>query len=377
MATGHLRKRVGKSGVVSYQLIAETECDPITGKRERRYKTVHGTKKQAEAALRKMIDDLEQGNVTTSSAMKVQDWMTLWVETYLPNIEETTRVGYDEKIKNYIAPELGHIQLKALKPTNVQTWINGLSKRGLSPKTIRNAYNNLNAAMKKAVVLRMIPHNPCEGAELPKLVKYQANIYDAPDMKKALSVAEGTDMYIPVLLALAVGLRRGELLALRWHHIDFVAGVVHIRDNMVKGKDGKPVIKTPKSASGTRDIAVGSNVLSALSAAREAYDKAKTSPGFHDDGFVVCQENGKHFMPDSMTQKWERFMIAKGLSHVRLHDLRHSCATAMIDAGVDAVTVKDTLGHADVTTTMKFYVHSTPAMSKRAAETMDKVIFSQ
>lgn len=377
MATGHLRKRVGKNGAVSYQITVETDCNPLTGERERRWKTVRGTKKQAEAVMRRMIDELEQGNVATPSAMKVQDWMTLWVGTYLPNIEETTRVGYEEKIKNYIVPELGHIQLKALKPTNVQSWINGLNKRGLSPKTIRNVFNNLNAAMKKAVVLRMIPNNPCEGAELPKLVKYQANIYDTPDMKKALSIAEGTDMYIPVLLALTVGLRRGELLALRWHHIDFETGVIHIRDNMVKGKDGKPVIKTPKSASGTRDIIVGSSVLSALSAAKEAYDKAKTSPGFHDDGFVVCQENGKHYMPDSMTQKWERFMTAKGLPHVRLHDLRHSCATAMISAGVDAVTVKDTLGHSDVTTTMKFYVHSTPAMNKRAADTMDKVIFSQ
>ncbi len=76
-----------------------------------------------------------------------------------------------------------------------------------------------------------------------------------------------------------------------------------------------------------------------------------------------------------MTQKWTRFMRAKGLPHIRLHDLRHSCATAMIDAGIDAVTVKDTLGHADVSTTMKFYVHSTPDRNKRAAETMDKLIF--
>ena len=376
MATGHLRRRTGKNGAVSYQITVETDCNPLTGERERHWKTVRGTKKQAETVMRKMIDELEQGSVAAPSAMKVQDWMAMWVGTYLPNIEETTRVGYEEKIKNYIVPELGHIQLKALKPTNVQTWINGLNKRGLSPKTIRNAFNNLNAAMKKAVTLRMIPHNPCEGAELPKLAKYQANIYDTPDMKKVLSVAEGTDMYIPVLLALAVGLRRGELLALRWHHIDFEAGVIHIRDNMVKGKDGQPIIKTPKSASGTRDIIVGNSVLSALSAAKTAYDEAKTSPGFHDEGFVVCQANGKFYKPDSMTQKWERFMIANGLPKVRLHDLRHSCATAMIDAGVDAVTVKDTLGHSDVTTTMKFYVHSTQSMSKRAAETMDKVIFN-
>lgn len=376
MATGHLRKRDGKNGAVSYQITAEGDRDPITGKRERRYKTIHGTKKQAEAALRQMITNLEQGNITTASAIKVKDWMKTWVTTYLPNIEESTRVGYKEKIKNYVTPELGHIQLKALKNSNVQDWLNTLSKRGLSPKTIRNAYNNLNAALEKAVVLRMIPYNPCKGVELPKLKKYHASVYDTADIHKTLAVAEGTDMYIPILLALIVGLRRGELLALRWDNVDFVTGVIHVRENMVKGEGGKPVIKAPKSEAGIRDIHIGANTLTALAAAKAAYDQKKASPGFHDGGFVVCQENGNPYKPDSMTQKWNRFMEAKGLPHVRLHDLRHSCATAMIGAGVDPKTVQQVLGHSDVSITMNIYAHCTSAMSKKAAETMDKVLFS-
>ena len=376
MATGHLRKRTGKNGAVSYQLIAEGERDSITGKRERRYKTISGTKRQAEATLRQMIADLEQGNVTTASAMRVKDWIQTWVTTYLPNIEETTRVGYEEKIKNYVIPELGHIPLKALKNSSVQNWVNGLSARGLSPKTIRNAYNNLNAAMKKAVVLRMIPHNPCEGVELPKLRKYQASVYDTADIHKALAVAEGTDMYIPVLLALTVGLRRGELLALRWHHVDFEDSVIYIRDTMVKGLNGVTITKLPKSEAGIRDISVGKNILAALAAAKEDHDRKKDEPGFCDGGFVVCQKNGKPYKPDSMTQKWNRFMKAKCLPHVRLHDLRHSCATAMIGAGVDPKTVQQVLGHSDVSVTMNIYAHCTPTMSKKAAETMDAVLFS-
>ena len=108
MATGHLRKRTSVDGAVSYQLIVEGDRDPVSGKRERRYKTIKGTKKAAEAALRKMIDDMENGNITSASAMKVEDWMNTWLENYLPNIEATTRAGYREKIKNYIIPELGN-----------------------------------------------------------------------------------------------------------------------------------------------------------------------------------------------------------------------------------------------------------------------------
>ena len=375
MATGHIVPKTNKNGSISYQLVVESERDPITGERRRSYKTVHCSKKEAQAKLRKLIAEIENGGITAPSTMKLSDWLNRWLTTYLPNIEETTRVGYKEKIEGYIIPALGKIQLKSLNADHVQIWINSMNKRGLSPKTIRNAYNNLNAAMKKAVVLRMIPHNPCEGVELPKLVKYQASIYSPPDIKKALAAAKGTDMYIPVVLAMLVGLRRGELLALRWDHVNLKDGVVYIRENMVKGADSKPVVKDPKSVSGVRDIPVGKRVLLALTAAKEAYDEAKLDPAFCDSGLVVCQKNGKPYKPDSMTQKWTRFMRAKGLPHIRLHDLRHSCATAMIDAGIDAVTVKDTLGHADVSTTMKFYVHSTPDRNKRAAETMDKLIF--
>ena len=120
MATGHLRKRINKNGSVSYQLTAEGERDPLTGKRERKYKTVTGTKKQAEAELRKMISDLETGNITTPSAIKLSDWMDTWLTTYLPHIEQTTKDDYKSKIKLYIKDHLGRLPLNTIKNTNIQ-----------------------------------------------------------------------------------------------------------------------------------------------------------------------------------------------------------------------------------------------------------------
>ena len=184
MATGHITPpRINADGSKSYQLVVELERDPLTGKRERKYKTIRGTKKQAEAELRKMISELESGNIITASSMKLSGWMATWLSTYLPNIEQTTRDGYQEKIDNYIIPTLGHIPLKTIKTNDIQIWINGLIGRKLSPKTIRNAYNNLNAALEKAVVLRMIPYNPCKGTVLPKLQKYQAQVFNTTDIQ--------------------------------------------------------------------------------------------------------------------------------------------------------------------------------------------------
>ena len=376
MATGHLRKRTGTNGAVSYQLTAEGDRDPLTGRRERKYKTIKGTKKQAEAELRKMIADLESGSVITVSSMKLSDWMAKWLITYLPNIEQTTRDGYQEKVDNYITPTLGHLPIKAIKPDNIQLWINSLSQKGLSPKTIRNAYNNLNAALKKAVILRMIPFNPCEGTVLPKLQKYQAQVYNATTIQQALASADNMVDYLIVLLGATLGLRRGEMAALQWKDINFSASTVSITQNRVHVKNAV-VQKAPKSQAGNRVIKIGQDVLTALGDAKAVYDDAALhTPGFKNLGYVLCKENGEPFHPDSVTQRWERFIAKHNLPQIRLHDLRHSNATALIAAGVSAKVVQHRLGHANVSITLNTYTHVLPSMDEEAAEKLDNALFS-
>ena len=325
MATGHIRKRTTKSGKTSYQVIVESEHDPLTGKRERQYKTVNGTRKQAEALLRKMIGEVEEGNIITTSSLKTGDWLIQWVNTYLPNIEETTRAGYNDRIKNCIIPYLGSVPLKSLKANNIQQWINQLHiQRGLSPKSIKNIYLNLKAALDKAVILRMLSYNPCTGVELPKLQKYKAEIYDKNEIALLLDTAKGTDIYLIVLLTVSIGFRRGELIALRWDDVDFENGIIHVRHNTVLA-DGKTIHKSPKTSAGVRDISIGDNLVRTLKEAHTQYLLNKISYGsdFVDSNLVICQKNGKPYHPDSITQKWERFVAEKGLKHIRFHDLRH------------------------------------------------------
>ena len=376
MATGHIRKRTGKTGV-SYQIIAEGDRDPTTGKRERRYQTIKGTKKQAEAALRKLIDSLEQGVSTDASAIKLRDWMDNWLTNYLPNIEATTRVGYKEKIETYINPHLGNTPLKALRTDSIQAWINMLNQRGLGAKTIRNAYNNLNAALKKAVVLRMLPYNPCVGTVLPKLKRPKSKVYDTADIQRALDETKGTALYLPVALALLTGMRRGEVCALKWKNIDFVAKQIHICENRVHGE--KEVIeKAPKSEAGNRTIPMSKEVASLLGEARLQYynDAAAYGPAFRDLDYVLHNENGTPYHPDSLTKMWRRFLEHSDLPYIRFHDLRHSNATALIAAGVNPKTVQQLLGHSDVSITLNTYTHVLPSMEQEAVDTLDRIIFS-
>ena len=376
MATGHIRNRSTK-GKRSYQIVVEGNPDPMTGKRKRNYRTVNSTKKEAEAIMRQMIQEMENGGIIKQSPETTEQWTIQFISEYKPNIADTTRAGYEEKIRNCISPTIGKIPMKALNANTLQKWVNGMVMQNASPKTIRDAYNILNAAMKKAVVLRMIPLNPCDGVELPKLKKYQANIYDSDGIRKVLDVAKNTSIYLLVLLAATVGLRRGELCALKWEHIDLEHRIIHIRENRVLAY-GKTITKAPKTVSGSRDISIGEEVVKALNKAYADYCSNRNLFGnaFFDDGYVICQENGKPYRPDSLTQKWERFVMENNLPPIRLHDLRHSNASALIAAGVSPKVVQERLGHSDVTTTLNIYAHITPVMDQAAADKLDSIIFS-
>ena len=377
MATGHIRKRKLKDGSITYQVIVENERDPLTGKRERKYKTVKGTKKQAESCMRKMIDEIENGTTITSSTMKLSTWMKEWLTLYLPNIEESTRNGYEERINKRIIPILGATPLKSLTTANIQSWVNDLSKE-LAPKSVKNIYLNLKAALDKATTLRMIPYNPCTGVVLPKLKKYQAEVYDTEEINKVLEIAKNTDIYLILLLELSLGLRRGELCALTWDDVDFKEGTIKI-DKSKYAKKGKTAIKAPKTTAGIRTILIGENVAKELKKAHNEYLKNKLAMGmaFKDSNHVISKADGSSYHPDSLTKKWERFEAKHNLKHIRFHDLRHSNATAMIAAGIDPKTVQTRLGHADISVTMNIYAHCTQAMNKKAADEIDKLIFDK
>lgn len=375
MATGHIRKRTSKTGS-SWQLVVESDRDPITGKRERIYRTSKGTKKQAEAELRNLIFEVENGGTLNTSAIKVKDWLQEYLQLYLPHISDLTRESYEERITNKIDPYLGNIQLKTLSTAHVQSWVNELNKT-LSPKSVVNLFNILRPALEKAVVLQMIPRNPCVGVVKPKLTKQHGDVYDTSEIKAALDVARGTTMYPTLLLELSTGMRRGETLALTWNDVNFQTGEITISKSAYVYK-GERKIKTPKTIAGIRTVTVGKNILDELLVMHNEYATNKEKMGvlFTDSNLVICQENGKPYHPDSMTTKWRRFVKDNNLKQIRFHDLRHTNATTMIESGVDVKTVQTRLGHSDISTTLNIYTHRTKAMDTNAAQKIDDVIYS-
>ena len=248
----------------------------------------------------------------------------------------------------------------------------------LAPKSVKNIFLNLKAALDKAVILKMIPHNPCTGVELPKLVKYEAQVYDEDEIAKLLDIARTSDIYLLVVLIVTIGFRRGEITALKWDDIELDKQILHIRNNTVLA-GGKKITKKPKTTAGIRDIYLGDNIVELLKKEYVKYceDKLRLGKDFVDSRCVIRKPNGEAFSPDSLTQKWCRFIETNNLKHIRLHDLRHTCATAMLNAGINAKVIQKRLGHSDITTTLNIYAHALPSANKEAGNIInDKILGS-
>lgn len=372
MYTGHIRTRKNSDGKASYQLIIEGDRDPITGQRQRRYESIKGTKKDAEITLINRLHDLNNGiTFSKPSPMKLSDWLTEWMKLYTNKLSPTTKASYQERISKRIAPYLGSIPLGALTPSAVQCWINTLhEEENLKGKTVKNLYHILNTALEKAKAVHKIKENPCNGIELPTVEKPEIEVFDETEIEQLLNVARGTDMYLITVLELSLGIRRGEIDALRWDDVDFDNSLIRIvRSRSMAGKE--KVTKSPKTKAGIRTLHLGDVTAAILKEEYEKYCQEKQKPGFVDSGYIVHQKDGSQYSPDSITHKWIRFRRKHGLKEVKFHGLRHTCATMMVAQNVDEKTIQTRMGHSDIRTTLNTYAHCLPSMNKAAGDKLD------
>ena len=381
ITTGNIQKRDKKGH--KWQITVDLPHDPITGKRVRKYRTVEGTKKEAERAMHEFIRELEKGYHVANDKITVAEWIQTWLEVFItPNVSPTTLTRYQGMIRRYIVPLLGAMQVQELKPLTVQAWVNDLqvspsSGKPMSATTIKHAFHVLRGAMDKAVKNRIIPSSPCDGVTLPKGEKKEAVIYDQKQIKQLIQAAKDTEMELVIDMELCLGLRRGELLGLQWSDIDWQGNQIKIIRNRVLA-DGEIVVKEPKTKAGIRTLDVPQPLMAKLKHHQTRCAERRLSMGraYTVSDYIIVHPDGKPIYPEYLTQMLTKLQKKAGLPKCRFHDLRHLCASIMLLQNVNVKVAQERLGHKDIATTMNIYSHVLPSAAREASDKIGEFLYS-
>ena len=370
---GNLRKR--KDGRWEGRYTAGR--DPETGKAI--YKNVLGkTQAEAKAKLKQAIEEAKGLDAAKAGRYTVCQWMEVWFEHYAKvKVRPSSHQTYRGYIDNHIKPNIGKLPLEKLTSLDLQKFYKKLLEKGrvdrlesrhqakgLSPKTVRNLHQIITSAMKLAKEQRLILADPTEGCALPRLEHREMQTLSVEQLQSFLREAKDSGVFELYYLELATGLRRGELLGLKWEDIDLERGDLRVR-RQISRINGEVVEAPLKTKNAYRTLPLAEDTIDIL---KEQRKKFGSSP------WVFPPPTGGPISPDSVLHMLHRVLKRAGLPRVRFHDLRHTFATLALQNGVDIKTVSGMLGHFSAGFTLDTYAHVTSAAQRQAAQTMGNVL---
>lgn len=326
------------------------------------------TKKEAEKVLRQRISELEETFERKAEHCLLKVYLQNWLETYCEQrLAPNTIRGYRVNIEKHIVPYIGDIRLDKLKPIDIQGLYTKLLKSGLSGTTVRYVHNNLHKALAIAVRQQLISRNPADYVEPPTLDRYEVITLDISQVKRLLAASVGTEIYLPVLLAVTLGLRRGEVLGLQWQDIDWQERTLSVRRSATFVQ-GKMEIGDTKTRSSRRTILLPDSVVAELD--KEQRRQAPCLP-FQ---LVCCRQNGAPLTTNALQHHFAEVLEKSGLPHIRFHDLRHTYATLMLRRGIPAKIASSILGHSSIGITLDIYSHVMTDMQQGAVGVVDGIL---
>jgi len=246
-------------------------------------------------------------------------------------------------------------------------------KMGLSAQTVTHHHRVLREALKQAVRWQMLAVNPADAVKPPRAEHKEIQVQDETGTAELLRSLEGTRFHLAALLAVGTGMRRGELLGLRWQEVDLKAGKLAVRQNLQQTSSGL-LFKSPKTAKGQRSISLMPSTVTALKQhkRRQAAIRLEKGPEYQDCGLVLCEDDGSPWTPNRFSAQW--YKVVSGQGHeVRFHDLRHTHATLLLRQGIHPKVVSERLGHSTINITLDTYSHVMPDMQDEAADKLDGV----
>ena len=388
---------IEKRGKNSYRLSCLAGYN-LQGKPIKKTKTVHGTKKEAEIELAKFVADVQNGMVIEGKSLKFSEFTEIWKRDYgSKELAPSTYKRYCRMLETRLLPYFGHFYVNKIKPTDIMQFYDLLSKdtqlvrkkgndgnktlKPLSGKTILEHHRLLRAMLHKAVYWQVIVSNPAERVQPPKAKKPKRKYYDDDQCKILLEKLEQLSYEkikykTAIIIAVFTGLRLGELMGLEWSDIDFRNGIISINRSSQYLSDKGIFTKTPKTESSIREVAIPEFVISLLEEYKLWYEEQKSLYGelWNNSNRLFVQADGKPMNPSTISKWFVKFIGQIGLPVINFHGLRHTNATLLIAQNVDVAVVAARLGHAQITTTLNFYVHPIIAHNKKASYVLENLL---
>jgi len=342
------------------------------GKTKQRYCK---TEKEARVALRKLLQEQEQGKLVTGPQQTLKVYLEQWLEQVhkLSTIRTGTYNAYRIMINKHIIPMLGHIQLQKLTPQHVQTFYAKKIDEGLSLKRVRGLHSVLHSALENAVKWNLMARDVCDLATPPIPKRHEIQPLTLEQARQLLQAARAHKLEALLTMAITTGMRRGELLGLHWQDIDFKTRSLHVRRTVNRiGKFGL-VESEPKTQRSRRKITLPVFVIDILKQHQEYQKEMREKAGsqWRETGVVFCNMYGSYYEPSNLHDAYKKLLKSAGLPDIRFHDLRHSAATILLGMGVHPKIVQELLGHSSISITMDIYSHVLPSIQLEAMDKLD------
>ena len=347
------------------------------GKLNRKY--YYGeTRKDVSDKLTAALSDLQKNLMPVPERQTVEQFLEQWLSDCVkPAVRPRTFDSYSQLVRLYLSPALGKIKLAKLTPQHVQALMKKLLAKELSPRTVQYTRSVLRRALEQALRWGYVARNVASLVDSPRIQRPDITPMSVEDAKKFLQAMKGDKLEALFSVALAMGLRQGEALGLRWQDIDFDSHIIRVRVNLQRINKKFELVEL-KTKSSRRDLPMIDRIASALRThkTRQLQDKLLAGSSWQETGLVFTTRTGAPFHQSNVNGKYQALLIKAGLPHFRFHDLRHSCASLLLVQGVPLKTISDILGHSGIRTTADYYAHIAPEMRRDALDMMNNILAS-
>lgn len=377
---GSIRKR-GAAWTVTVDL----GRDPGTGKRRQMFRSAR-TKREAETLLVQLLHERDSGLERSPGRQTVAQYLDRWLRDYVAvSVAPSTAAHYREIVTKRIIPALGAVDLSDLRPPQIQAFYSRLlsdgradGTGGLSAKSVLRYHQVLHAALHHAMRWQLLARNPADSVQPPRAERRELTTLTAVQVSALLAAADETPIGRLARLAAMTGMRRGELLGLRWQDVDLEAGVAHVQQTAQRIPGKGWVFRQPKTRLSRRAIALSPATVTLLRQQRRQQAEGRLLAGsvYQDRDLVFASAVGTPIEPGTILRTWTRVLATAGVGHVRWHDLRHAHATLMLASGVHPKVVSERLGHASIAITLDTYSHVLPGLQAAAAAQLDAMFDS-